>query len=167
MSLWLLNPINHTGHEFLMELGHHMTTISWDPRETAQLFQRLSICSQRFNTIAFRRTFAQSTAAHKRWLLFHNNNFNLTRYQILRNFRHNNNNNNNKNKIIIRWWLTSQTSYLLQDSANLVWHQAAALETRPQTYFFNFPRFYLFLKCSWLGCHSWQWTDLFWSHNLF
>ena len=33
--------------EFLTELGRRMTAISCDPRETAHLFQRLSICSQR------------------------------------------------------------------------------------------------------------------------
>lgn len=58
-----LGPVNRTGREFLMELGRRMTTISCDPRETAHLFQRLSICSQRFNAIAFRGTFPQSSVS--------------------------------------------------------------------------------------------------------
>src|SRR6218665_2217139 len=58
-----LGPVNRTGREFLMALGLRMTTISFDPRETAHLFQRLSICSQRFNAIAFRGTFPQSSVS--------------------------------------------------------------------------------------------------------
>ena|SRR6218665_438989 len=49
-----LAPVNRTGREFLTKL---------DPWETAHLFQRLSICSQRFNAIAFRGTFAQPAVA--------------------------------------------------------------------------------------------------------
>jgi hypothetical protein len=56
-----LGPLNRTGREFLMELGRRMTAVSGDPRETLHLFQRLSICTQRFNAIAFRGTFAQLT----------------------------------------------------------------------------------------------------------
>src|SRR6218665_1402028 len=58
-----LGPVNRTGREFLMELGRRMTTIFCDPRETAHLFQRLSICSKRFHAIAFRGTFPQSSVS--------------------------------------------------------------------------------------------------------
>ena len=55
-----LGPINHTGLEFLAELGRRMTAISGDQFETTHLFQRLSICTQRYNAVAFRGTFSQS-----------------------------------------------------------------------------------------------------------
>src|SRR6218665_3254843 len=63
-----LGPVNRTGRAFLTELGRGVTAMSCDPRETAHLFQRLSICSLRFNAIAFRGTFPQSAVAMDRWL---------------------------------------------------------------------------------------------------
>ena len=56
-----LGPVNRAGREFLMELGRRMTAVSGDPLETVHLFQRLSICTQRFNAVSFRGTFAQCT----------------------------------------------------------------------------------------------------------
>ena len=52
-----LGPINRAGREFLVELGRRGAAVSGDPREITYLFQRLSICTQRFNAVAFRGTF--------------------------------------------------------------------------------------------------------------
>jgi len=56
-----LGPINRSGLEFLTELGRRLTAVTGDPLETTHLFQRLSICTQRYNAVAFRGTFAQLT----------------------------------------------------------------------------------------------------------
>jgi hypothetical protein len=53
-----LGPINQTGVEFLVELGHRLEMTSHDARERSFLFQRLSITVQRFNVVAFRGCFA-------------------------------------------------------------------------------------------------------------
>ena len=50
-----LGPINRAGREFLVELGRRGAAVSGEPR--AYLFQRLSVCTQRFNAVAFRGTF--------------------------------------------------------------------------------------------------------------
>src|SRR6218665_2413740 len=51
-----LGPINREGCEFLLELGRRGAGVSGDPRETVFLFQRLSVCIQRFNAVAYRGT---------------------------------------------------------------------------------------------------------------
>ena len=56
-----LSPINEAGHSFLFELGRRLLTISYDPRESFFLFQRISILIQRFNEVAFRGTFDVET----------------------------------------------------------------------------------------------------------
>jgi hypothetical protein len=61
VALETLGPINAEGREFLAELGRRLTIVSGDPQETARLFQRLSICTQKFNAVAFRSTFARLT----------------------------------------------------------------------------------------------------------
>ena len=48
------------GLEFLSELGKRASLISGDPRETAFLFQRISVAQQRWNAIAFHGTFVGS-----------------------------------------------------------------------------------------------------------
>src|SRR6218665_1511483 len=53
-----LGPINREGREFLLELGRRGVGVSGDPRETVFLFQRLSVCIQRFNAVAYRGTFS-------------------------------------------------------------------------------------------------------------
>src|SRR6218665_3244862 len=50
-----LGPINTAGFEFIKELGQRITVAIGDPMETVHLFQRLSICTQRHNAIAFRQ----------------------------------------------------------------------------------------------------------------
>ena len=47
--------------EFLQNWGQRMTEATDDPRETTYLFQRLSICMQRFNAVAFRGSLEQCT----------------------------------------------------------------------------------------------------------
>lgn len=66
VALETLGPINTQGREFLSELGRRLTIVSEDPQETARLFQRLSICTQRFNAVAFRGTFTQLTGEDDR-----------------------------------------------------------------------------------------------------
>ena len=53
-----LGPINRDGREFLLELGRRGAGVTGDPRETVFLFQRLSVCIQRFNAVAYRGTFS-------------------------------------------------------------------------------------------------------------
>src|SRR6218665_2906547 len=53
-----LGPINREGREFLLELGRRGAWVSGDPRKTVFLFQRLSVCIQRFNAVAYRGTFS-------------------------------------------------------------------------------------------------------------
>ena len=48
-----LGPINAKGITFLSELGRRLAAQTGDKRETAFLFQRLSIAIQRFNAICF------------------------------------------------------------------------------------------------------------------
>lgn len=59
IALETLGPINEEGTEFLTELGRRLTVASGDPLETRHLYQRLSICTQRYNAVAFRGTFAE------------------------------------------------------------------------------------------------------------
>jgi hypothetical protein len=57
-----LGPINTSGLQFLTELGRRISFVSGDARETSFLFQRLSICIQRFNAIAFSLSFEPPAA---------------------------------------------------------------------------------------------------------
>jgi len=54
-----LGPINAKGITFFNELGRRLTACTGDSRETAYLYQRLSIAVQRFNGICFRGSFLQ------------------------------------------------------------------------------------------------------------
>jgi hypothetical protein len=54
-----LGPINAKGTTFLNELGRRLAACSGDSRETAYLYQRLSIAIQRFNGICFHGSFSQ------------------------------------------------------------------------------------------------------------
>ena len=60
VAIETLGPINEEGLEFLSELGKRASLISGDPRETAFLFQRISVAQQRWNAIAFHGTFVGS-----------------------------------------------------------------------------------------------------------
>src|SRR6218665_2508688 len=52
-----LGPINQSGFDFISEVGRRISAISGDPLENNHLFQRLSICTQQFNAVAFRGAF--------------------------------------------------------------------------------------------------------------
>ena len=64
IALETLGPINEEGASFLLELGRRLSASSGDPRETAFLFQRLSIIVQRCNSICFRGTFENLVPEH-------------------------------------------------------------------------------------------------------
>lgn len=63
-----MGPMNVTGQDFLSEIGHRITSITEDPRETSFLFQRLSIALQRFNSICLSNSFClDNTDLTTRW----------------------------------------------------------------------------------------------------
>ena len=43
--------------EFVEDIGHRMTEVTSDPRETQYLFQRLFVAVQRFNAVCLTDTF--------------------------------------------------------------------------------------------------------------
>jgi hypothetical protein len=53
-----MGPINSAGQEFLSDLGHRISLVTDDPRETSFLFQRISIALQRFNAVVFSNSFS-------------------------------------------------------------------------------------------------------------
>ena len=55
-----LGPINNAGLEFLSDLGRRISQVSNDHRESAFLFQRLSVLIQRFHAVAIQGTFAHT-----------------------------------------------------------------------------------------------------------
>ena len=57
IALETLGPINESGTLFFKSLGHFLSVTTGDTRETAFLFQRISILIQRFNAICFRGSF--------------------------------------------------------------------------------------------------------------
>ena len=59
LALETLGPINCRGLTFLTDLGHRLSQVTDEPRETAFLFQRLSIIIQRFNAVAFAGAFVK------------------------------------------------------------------------------------------------------------
>ena len=60
MAIESLFPINDTGLEILQDLGRRMTEATGDLRESIHVFQRLPVCTQRFNVLlAFRGAFEQ------------------------------------------------------------------------------------------------------------
>jgi hypothetical protein len=57
-------PINSKGSDFLIQLGRRITACIRDMRETAFLFQRLSLSIQRFNAVCCNGTLAASSNNH-------------------------------------------------------------------------------------------------------
>ena len=55
-----LGPMNSVGLHFLSDLRRRITQVSTDQRESAFLFQRLSVLIQRFNAVALRGTFSST-----------------------------------------------------------------------------------------------------------
>jgi len=49
--------MNASAIDFISELGRRLTSVSGDWRESAYLFQRLSLSIQRYNAIAFTGSF--------------------------------------------------------------------------------------------------------------
>jgi len=56
-----IGPMNKAGFQFLSELGRRISQESGDHRESAFIFQRLSMRVQRFNAVAVQGTFATHT----------------------------------------------------------------------------------------------------------
>ena len=52
-----MGQINSVGQEFLSDLGHRISLVTDDPRETSFLYQRISIALQRFNAVVFSNSF--------------------------------------------------------------------------------------------------------------
>jgi len=49
-----MGPIDVDGLEFISDLGHRISRVTDDPRETSFLFQRISVAIQRFNSHFFK-----------------------------------------------------------------------------------------------------------------
>ena len=56
-----MGAINKAGMNFLGDLGRRITKHTDDHRESAFLFQRISVLIQRFNAVAVLGTFAPTT----------------------------------------------------------------------------------------------------------
>jgi len=56
-----MRAISKDGMDFLCELGRRMTQYTDDHRESAFLFQRLSVLIQRYNAVAVFGTFTHTT----------------------------------------------------------------------------------------------------------
>ena len=57
-----LGPINTSGSALLSCIGKRISQASGDPRETAFLFQRISIWLQRYNALSLRSSFGNFSA---------------------------------------------------------------------------------------------------------
>ena len=57
IAIETLGPMNSSAVDLLGEIARRMASISGESREPLFLFQRLSICLQRYNLLAFRGTF--------------------------------------------------------------------------------------------------------------
>ena len=66
MAIETLGPINEEGTSFLCEIGERMKGVSGDTRETAYLFQRVSVIVQRANAISLHGTFVMEESEDKR-----------------------------------------------------------------------------------------------------
>ena len=52
-----LGPLADDAHRFITEIGRRMTFSTGDPRETAFLYQRISVAIQRYNAVCLTNTF--------------------------------------------------------------------------------------------------------------
>src|SRR6218665_1715167 len=57
VAIETLGPLDPSACDFINQIGSRMSAITGDRRETAFLFQRLSMDIQRFNLVAFLGTF--------------------------------------------------------------------------------------------------------------
>ena len=62
VALESLGAFSSSCLSFLLSLGKRLTATTGDLRESAFLFQRISICLQRYNCLAFRSTFVDTPA---------------------------------------------------------------------------------------------------------
>ncbi len=58
IAIETMGPLGIKATKFLRELGRRLCVTTGDTRETAFLFQRISIAIQRFNAVCFRASFA-------------------------------------------------------------------------------------------------------------
>jgi len=63
VALETLGAVSSRAQEFLTQIGRRLTKVTTDPRETAFLFQRLSVAVQRFNVACLADTFPISESA--------------------------------------------------------------------------------------------------------
>jgi hypothetical protein len=54
-----MGPINCAGQEFTLDLGHRISDVTDDLRESCFLFRRISVTLQRFNAVCFAYAFEQ------------------------------------------------------------------------------------------------------------
>ena len=52
-----LGPLADDAHRSITEIGRRMTFSTGDPRETAFLYQRISVAIQRYNAVCLTNTF--------------------------------------------------------------------------------------------------------------
>jgi hypothetical protein len=57
VAIETLGPLSASSQTFLSEIGRRIAQRTRDPRETAFLFQRISVAIQRFNTVCLANTF--------------------------------------------------------------------------------------------------------------
>ena len=62
VAIETLGPINASGLALLTSIGRRISQVTDDPRETSCLFQRISICLQRYNFLSLRSTFGDFSA---------------------------------------------------------------------------------------------------------
>ena len=58
-----LGTMAEEGHGFVREIGRRATLSTADPRETAFLYQRISVAVQRFNSICLANSFSISESS--------------------------------------------------------------------------------------------------------
>jgi hypothetical protein len=57
LAIETMSYINCDGQDFISELGHRISLVTEDPRETSFPFQRISVTMQRFNNVCFTNSF--------------------------------------------------------------------------------------------------------------
>jgi hypothetical protein len=60
VAIEALSPICNEGQALIRNISRCTTLITFDPRKTAFLFQRLSLAVQRFNSVCFAGTFSET-----------------------------------------------------------------------------------------------------------
>jgi hypothetical protein len=63
VAIETLGPLSASSQIFLSEIGRRIAQRTSDPRETAFLFQRISVAIQRFNAVCLANTFELADAS--------------------------------------------------------------------------------------------------------